>query len=219
MSSWRVNASTKIRKPLNLAFAVSLFGLASTAGSPTMAQQGPPSGVIPEIAIRQPNRQMDHYDRELDRFKVAAMISGRKRALLALIKEDFEGIQAIHNEMLEMIQAEEALKYDRLIELTSQMKKRTLRLGTNLALPPPPGSKDNTKAQASANTDGVKESFFTLHDVLVSFVTNPIFKNLRLFDASDVNRASEDLNEIVLLSDKIKKSAKVLRQETTSRRQ
>jgi hypothetical protein len=221
MSSWQVTSSTKIRKSPRLIFAMSLVGFALTSSSPVMAQKGgAPSAVIPEIAIRQPNRQMDDYDRELDRFKAAAMLAaGRRRSLLARIKEDFERIQAIHNEMLVMIEVEERLKYDRLVELSSEMKKRTRRLWTNLALPAAADGKEDSrggkriKAPANGNHAGVRESFLTLHDVLVSFVTNPIFKNLRLFDANEVNRASGDLKDIILLTDIIKKSAKTLSQD------
>jgi hypothetical protein len=166
---------------------------------------------------------MDDYDRELDRIKAAAMMSaGRRRSLLTSIKEDFERIQAIHNEMLVMIEAGDGLKYDRLVDLSSEMKKRSRRLGTNLALPAPADGKEDAagdkRSKFKGDDAGVKETFFTLHDVLVSFVTNPIFKNLKLFDAIEVNRASGDLKDIILLSDIIKTSAEILSQQTVTQR-
>jgi hypothetical protein len=226
MSSWRIAPFTKIRKSLRLAFGILTALLVLTCASPNMAQKqgGAASASMPEITIRQRNRQMEDYDRELDRFKAAAMISaGRRRSLLRQIKEDFERIQAIHNEMLEMIQVEETLKYERLVELSSEMTKRIKRLGTNLALPAPADSKTNIPHGKHSTNKGndadVKESFYTLHDVLVRFVTNPIFKNLKIFEANEINRASCDLNDIVLLSDKIKKSAAALRQDTIAKGQ
>jgi hypothetical protein len=216
MSSCYVTPSTKIRLSSKVIFATA-GGLTLTAASPIMAQRGGSvSAVTPEIAIRQRSRTMDDYDRELDRVKAAAMLSaGRRRILLALIKEDFERIQAIHNEMLAMIEAGERLKYDRLVDLSSEMKKRTRRLGTNLALPAPADTKEDAARDKGQKPDdaGVKETFFTLHDVLVSFVTNPMFKNLKLFDANEVDRASGDLKDVILLSDMIKRSAEALSQD------
>jgi len=225
MSSCHATSSTKICKLPGLVFAILFVCLALTSASPIMAQRGGAAAAIPDIAVRQRNRQMDDYDRELDRIKTAAMLAaGRRRSLLALIKEDFERIQAIHNEMLEMIEGEPQLKYDRLVELSSEMKKRTRRLGTNLALPALADSTEDSggdkrnKMPVKGNDAGVKETFFSLHEALVSFVTNPMFKNLKLFDANEVNRASGDLKDIILLSDVIKKSAEILSQQTLTQR-
>ena len=224
MSSCHAKSSTNFRISSNLIFATALVGLTLTSGSPIMAQRGgSASAVTPEVANRQRSRPMDDYDRELDRIKAAAMMSaGRRRSLLTSIKEDFESIQAIHNEMLVMIEAGDGLKYDRLVDLSSEMKKRSRRLGTNLALPAPADSKEDAAgdklSKFKGNDAGVKETFFTLHDVLVSFVTNPIFKNLKLFDAIEVNRASGDLKDIILLSDIIKTAAEILSQQTVTQR-
>ena len=50
----------------------------------------------------------------------------------------------------------------------------------------------------------------TLHDLIVSFVTNPLFKNLGLVDAKLVTKASGDLRDIIQLSENIKKVAETL---------
>src|SRR5438552_19011046 len=99
-------------------------------------QGGAGSPVIPGAAVRERNRQMDEYDRELERLRNGATVpSERRRNLFPQINEDFQRIQVIHNEFVKMIQRDNSLDYDRLIELTGELKKRSNRLRTNLALP------------------------------------------------------------------------------------
>jgi hypothetical protein len=179
--------------------------------TPTMAQRGAaPSAVVPEIAITQPNRQMDHYERERERFNAASlMAAGRRRTLLREVKADFAGLQTIHNEMLELIQSEK-LNFPRLIELSTQMIKRTQRLAKNLALPSTAPSEENNSL-LTTNDELVKESFFKLHDALVGFLTNPIFKNIRVFEAHELIQAGDDLQEVLRQSGRIKEASKRLR--------
>jgi len=46
--------------------------------------------------------------------------------------------------------------------------------------------------------------------VIVSFVANPIFKNLGVVDAKVVDGAGENLDDIIDLSEEIKREAKLL---------
>jgi hypothetical protein len=49
-----------------------------------------------------------------------------------------------------------------------------------------------------------------LHDVVVRFVANPIFKNLGVVDAKVIESASKDLHDINRISEEIKREAKIL---------
>ena len=49
-----------------------------------------------------------------------------------------------------------------------------------------------------------------LHDVVVSFVANPIFKNLGVVEPKAIDAATKDLNNLIDISDEIKKEAKTL---------
>ena len=165
----------------------------------------------PGPAARENNRSMDDYDRTINRMKNDAKATNeRRRNLFPQINEDFQRIQVIHNEIARMVQPEKVLNYGRLVELTEDMKKRSSRLRENLALPDPEGNhSQRTHDEPIAESD-VKESIFALHDVIVSFVANPIFKNLGVVDAKVIESASESLHDIISLSDEIKKEAKVL---------
>ena len=165
----------------------------------------------PGPAARENNRSMDEYDRTLNRMKNdAKAATERRRSLFPQINEDFQRIQVIHNEIVRMLQPDKGLNYDRLVDLTGDMKKRSARLRENLALPQP--QKTDTPATHSDAVDEahLKKSIADLHDLIVSFVANPLFKNLGVVDAKVVDAAGENLDEIIGLSEELKREAKLL---------
>ena len=199
MSNWRKIAN---RSTVLFCVFLTVFVAAVAARSQTR---------FPGPAAREGNRSMDEYDRTLNRMKNDAKAAiERRRNLFPQINEDFQRIQVIHNEMVRMLQPDKGLNYDRLMDLTGDMKKRGARLRENLALPEP----EKAGAQ-SIHTDAIdeahiKKTIADLHDFVVSFVANPIFKNLGVVDAKEVDAATKDLDNIIDLSDEIKKDTKTL---------
>jgi len=192
MSNWR-----KIAERSTVLFCV-LLTVSAVARSQTPA-------------AREDNRTLDEYDRTLNVMKNdAKAASARRRSLFPQINEDFQRIQVIHNEIVRMLQPDKGLNYDRLADLTSDMKKRSARLRENLALPQP--EKTNTPPTEPETIDEahIKKTIADLHDVIVSFVANPIFKNLGVVDAKVVDGAGENLDDIIDLSEEIKREAKLL---------
>lgn len=162
-------------------------------------------------SIRDRNRAMDDYDRTINRMKNdARAATARRRNLFPQINEDFQRIQVIHNEIVRMLQPDKNLDYDRLAELTDDMKKRGSRLRENLSLPEP--EKTETKPAHSEPIDEthLKNNIVALHDLVLSFVANPIFKNLGVVDAKVIDDATESLNNIIVISDEIKREAKIV---------
>ncbi len=166
---------------------------------------------IPGPGIRERNRAMDEHDRTINRMKNdAKAATERRRNLFPQINEDFQRIQVIHNEIVRMLQSDKGLNYDRLADLTDDMKKRSSRLRQNLGLP----EREKTEAKpahAEAVDDShMKKTIIALHDLVVKFVASPIFKNLGVVDAKVVNEARQNLDQIIDVSDEIKREAKVL---------
>ena len=207
MSNWRKIAE---RSTVLLCVLLSVFAAAVTAKSQQGGYPGP--------AARENNRSMDEYDRTLNRMKNdAKAASERRRNLFPQINEDFQRIQVIHNEIVRMLQPDKSLNYDRLAELTADMKKRGARLRENLAFPEP----DKTAAERTHSEEideaQLKRTIVDLHDVVVSFVANPIFKNLGVVDAKVVDSATKDLDNLIDLSDQVKKEAKTLDHKKTQK--
>jgi len=211
MSSWRTQALQGFRAP-DCCVVVCLFlVLLSVLGFPGVARSQQTTANFPGPRVRENNRSMDDYDRTINRMKNDAKVSRERRLnLFPQINEDFQRIQVIHNEIVRMLQPDKGLNYDRLAELTDDMKKRTVRLRANLALPEP----EKTEAQPN-HSEGVddrhmKQTIGALHDLIVTFVANPLFKNLGVLDAKMIDQASENIDDIIDVSDEIKREAKLL---------
>ena len=167
--------------------------------------------VVARSQTRENNRTLDEYDRTLNVMKNdAKAATERRRNLFPQINEDFQRIQVIHNEIVRMLQPDKGLNYDRLADLTNDMKKRSARLRENLALPQPEKT-DTPPTRSEAVDDAhLKKTIANLHDVIVNFVANPLFKNLGVVDAKVVDAAGDNLDDIIGLSEQIKREAKLL---------
>ena len=198
MSNWR-----KIANRSTVFSCAFLIVLASAVIARSQRYPGPET--------REGNRAMDDYDRTLNLMKNdAKAVRERRRNLFPQINEDFQRIQMIHNEMVRMLQPDKGLNYERLADLTGDMKKRGARLLENLALQAPQKSQAERPHSEAVDEAHVKKSIADLHDVVVSFVANPIFKNLGVVDTKEVDAATKDLCNIMDLSDEIKREAKTL---------
>jgi TolA-binding protein len=199
MSNWR-----KIAKRSTVLFCVLLTVCAAAVAARSQAR-------YPGPEARENNRSMDEYDRTLNRMKNdAKAATERRRNLFPQINEDFQRIQVIHNEIVRMLQPTKELNYDRLADLTADMKKRSARLRENLALPEPEPTQSQPTHSETIDEAHIKKTIADLHDVVVSFVANPIFKNLGVVDTKTVDSAGKDLDNLIDLSDLIKKEAKTL---------
>jgi hypothetical protein len=179
----------------------------------TNAQRRGPGSGAPSPAIRERNRTMDEYDRALNRMRndaKARAMRDQRRNLFPQIDEDFQRIQVIHNEIVRMFQPDKTPNYDRLAELTDDMKKRTSRLRENLFLPEPDKTKEKPAHSGAIDENHVKDNVVALHDLIVSFVANPLFKNLGVVDATVIESASENLENIIDISDEIKRESRIL---------
>ena len=164
-----------------------------------------------QSGIRESRQSMDDYDRDINRMKNdAAAARERRRSLFPQINDDFQRVQVIHNEMVRMLKSDKSLDYDRLADLTGELKKRGTRLRENLALPQGEQTSAQTKRAETIDNEQVRKNIEMLHDLVVSFISSPLFKNLGVVDAKVIDQATADLDKIIDLSDEIKRAAKLL---------
>lgn len=200
MRNWRIKVLQGFKIILVL---LGVFGSAEIASSQTRNLPGP--------GARERNRAMDEHDRAINLMKNdARAVNERRRNLFPQINEDFQRIQVIHNEIVRMLKPDKGLDYDRLAELTDDMKKRSARLRTNLALPEPEKAQTQPTHSETIDDSHMKANIAELHDLIVNFVANPIFKNLGVVDSKVIDSASENLDNIIDISDEMKKEARIL---------
>jgi len=165
----------------------------------------------PGPAARENNRSMDEYDRTINRMKNDARASNeRRRNLFPEINEDFQRIQVVHNEIVRLLQSDKGLNYDRLADLTDELRKRSIRLRENLALSDQEASQVQATHPEPVADSHIRKTISHLHDLVVDFVTNPLFKNLGVVDAKAIDKASANLDEIIEISEEIKREARTL---------
>jgi hypothetical protein len=133
----------------------------------------------------------------------------RPRVTLGQVKEDYEGVQAANNRILKMLSAS-ALDYKLIDEAASEIKKRAGRLKSYLLiLQMTKEDETRRKSLAEIGTEELRGSLLSLDKIIARLVENPIFRNFdKVLDADGSKKASADLDDIIELSEGIKRSAR-----------
>jgi hypothetical protein len=137
----------------------------------------------------------------------AAEDSEGRRALLKQISDDFREIQNLNNTMMAQAWAKEDLDYRYIYDMVSQIRKKASRLKTNLSLPEPEGSNEKQPAIEIATAQDLRKGLLYLDRLIMSFVMNPLFKQVKVVEVASSIRASRDLVALIEHSDRLKRSA------------
>lgn len=158
--------------------------------------------------IEQMNRQVDQYERDEQHRDIEGRVetkAERKRpqASVAQVKEDFERLQAIYNQLVVALSAKKPLDHAFVSESLAGINKCSSRLKTNLALPQ---AKDKVQEKTPSNEEPQLQTSLTiLLNHISSFVTNPMFESSGVLDVELSANASRDLEEIIHQSNTIRK--------------
>jgi uncharacterized lipoprotein YehR (DUF1307 family) len=138
-----------------------------------------------------------------------------RQAVLKQSKEDFKNIQGINNKMMANAWAKEELDYNSISESISQIRSKAIRLKSNLSLPE--SEKENEEkplALSVANVKDFRAALLRLDKSIMSFVTNPVFKESSVMEVSLATHASHDLDTVIELSENLQKAAKSLNKKS-----
>ncbi len=195
---------------LLLAFILaSLPALASTA----VARQLGPGGTRsnnPKDRIVEDNIR----SAEIERIRRAAVKhEGRPDdARFPAIKEDFERIQLVNNDLQEG--AGVGMTYARVAEGAAEIKKRAARLDANL-FPPTTGKQPKAHDPSAAERSGdLKSLLAELDRAIRDFVSNPMFGDTRVLSVPDSSEARRSLERVIRLSSKVKQVAEKLKKQS-----
>jgi len=151
---------------------------------------------VPQVG--DPDRQVRSQEIEAERTKRDPQL------IMAEVNEDFSRLRALDDEMKLVIKTGGTPDYKRIMESSVEIKKRAARLKANIVFPPPP--KDE-KRQRIDPGDEFQLLMATMDMLLTRFLTNPIFSDTGSLDSQLATKARYDLEDIIRLSDKLKKSA------------
>ncbi|HYE64317.1 MAG TPA: hypothetical protein VD966_01970 [Pyrinomonadaceae bacterium] len=197
---------------LTLRAVASAVVLASALTPLVIGQQGMQNNNGRPVPDARDPRERDLRARQFDlrRLEEEAHRPAKRRQepqlALAQIKEDYLRIQLVNNDLVQAVSSRVELDLKFVAKSASEIKKRAGRLKDNLVLPKP--EEDSKRPQVEAVK--LESALLALDELINGFVRNPIFNNALVVDASMAAKARRDLEEIINLSDEIKKSSEKL---------
>ncbi|MGB8511150.1 MAG: hypothetical protein WCD76_22460 [Pyrinomonadaceae bacterium] len=133
-----------------------------------------------------------------------------ERLALAQIREDYLRIQMANNDMVQAVSKGVISDLKIVAKSASEIRKRAARLKYNLALP---GSEEKPKRSEigdGAEAEQLQSSLLTLCGLVDAFVNNPLFQQVNVVDAQWSVKARRDLDQIIVLSEHVKKRSEKL---------
>lgn len=126
---------------------------------------------------------------------------------LAKVKEDYERLQSANNDILKMLSRKE-LDYKVIADSSSEIRKRAGRLKSYLvALKIVEEDKDRKKNLDEIEPEVMKTSLLSLDASIMGFISSPVFKDFgKVVDADSSAQARDNLDNIIELSERIKRS-------------
>jgi hypothetical protein len=127
------------------------------------------------------------------------------------VAEDFEQLQ-LRNYQLSVAAAESEtpLDYDLVGGEAAEVRRRASRLKSALALPAVKGDQKQKKGEEPPTPEGVRAAAASLDALVKSFVWNPVFRRPDVLDAENSAKAARDLEDILRLSEQVRKAAEAL---------
>jgi hypothetical protein len=159
-------------------------------------------------------REREYTLRRMEEDAKKVPTAAETKLAMEQVAEDYQRIQVINNKMMSAATSGKPLDYAGIAEVTSEIRKRALRLKTNIALPKPEDADKKLKDQVGESDAQIKDSLRVLDRFIMSFVKSPIFKNPDLVDAKIASKASHDLESVIELSQLINKNAEKLGKST-----
>lgn len=125
-------------------------------------------------------------------------------SLFAQIREDFTRLQVINNEMMRTVFVKRSVDLKLVAATTAEINKRAMRLSENLVLPRLDDKAKNQKSDDTGSDSGLQAGLLALDRFVMSFITNPLFKQPNVVDAQLALKARRDLDLIIRLSKQLK---------------
>lgn len=127
--------------------------------------------------------------------------------VMAEVNDDLKQLNALNGNISTHVAATaQPLDYQSILADVTEIKKRSTRLRTDLALPQA-GKDDKHDNFKDAEKGELQPALAGLNQLLDSFLHNPIFSDAGAVDMQLAAKARHDLEDIVVLSEKVRKNA------------
>jgi hypothetical protein len=135
---------------------------------------------------------------------------GHAQAIAKQVEEDFTRILTLHNDFARTLSVGNNLDYNFISDAAGEIRKRSSRLQSTLALPKLEVNEKNEDKLGDIspiNDSQFRAVLTVLCREIESFVNNPIIATPGTVDAQQLVKARHDLERVVEVSDNIRKSA------------
>jgi hypothetical protein len=126
------------------------------------------------------------------------------------LSEDFKRIQLINNDLVAAASRDAALDLKFVTRSAGEIRKLAARLKDNLVLPEPSKGSKRFQAEVEPESAQLKSSLLALGKLVAGFAHNPVFKEPNIVDAQLSAKARLDLEDIIVLSEQVRKSSEKL---------
>ena len=138
--------------------------------------------------------ERDDLDREMRGRKPSDEEHRHHEIVKAQIKEDFETLQTLYNEIVSKLRSGEPFTSENTSEISTKLVKSSERLKANIALPEK--KTDKTAPDSEHTPTDMRASFKHLGRQLYEFLTNPVFET-GVLDVIEVEKARNALDQIL----------------------
>ena len=183
------------------------------------AQQKPATTSVPANPTGPFTEAMERRNREMDLRSITMMAKDKpadpriNRALLEQMNDDFKQIQVIRLGMLKNIADGKPFEYKHLAEDAAEIKRRSTRLRSSLALFEEQESERQDLKKVEYQKDTIQDAASNLCLEISRFTTNPMFAPGSVYSARYAAEADQALDKVINLSTDIKNSADKLRRD------
>jgi hypothetical protein len=156
---------------------------------------------------------------EMDRLLLWAMPSNKESEANRLsrfkkIKDDFRDLQSLNNKMMADAWLQEMLDYSSIADMVSKIRGKANDLKKSLSLPESDKSATAVTVPSVTTVRQFREKLLLLDKTIIVFVTNPVFQAVNTVDVNQAKKASQDLEQVITLTDDLKQNAQRLRKPT-----
>ena len=185
----RDSICVKARVPVLIVFAI-LFGVGSlqTISAQTRVQ---------DLSKREAQIYANERDTKRPR---------DPKEVLVEVNEDLSRLNLLNEKIAANSGNNVSLNYKEIVDSSAEIKKRATRLKSSLALPAEEGEEKSAGFKDAEKAE-LQPVLSTMHSLLNSFLRNPIFSDSGALDMRLAAKARRDLEDIIVLSEKLRKNA------------
>jgi hypothetical protein len=131
--------------------------------------------------------------------------SEREKLLVQLaVKDDYRKLQLINNDLMKRVfkaSGNQTITEKEIRSRLGEIKKLAERLRSNFGLPKVEGNEP-------ANVLALKSGLLQLDQTIMSFVDNPLLRELRVYDTKLASEAARDLSDVSRLAEALRRLVK-----------